>query len=147
MCIEVRKKCHCGQHSVQFHMRDNIMSAEVVAGLSCPSCSPGMTLDRATMLEDNGWIIEYDMDLARMFAITKLAIKTESLSPAFLFDSGYACWREMYPGESEDIAGEREMIIAGKEEDPRGYLTAINSWAINRINRLKKEGWRKAQLA
>jgi hypothetical protein len=69
------------------------------------------------------------------------------VQPGFVFDEGYATWREMYPGETRDIAGERERIIAMKEKDPHEYLTAINAWAVARIDRLKAAGWRKARRA
>lgn len=147
MCVEVKKKCQCGSRQAQFHLRDNIMSPRVLDRLFCPACSAGASLNRETMLTDNGWIIEYDMPLARMYGLTKLSLAAEAISPEFIFDQGYATWREMYPGETDDIAGERERIIARKDEDPGRYLQEINAWAINRINRLKEAGWRKAMLA
>jgi len=147
MCIEVKKKCECGGRQVQFHLRDNIMNPNVLDRLFCPACSTDTPINRETMLQDNGWIIEYDMTLARMYGLSKLRLSAEEINPEFIFDQGYATWREMYPGESEDIAGERERIIARKDENPKRYLQEINAWAINRINRLKEAGWRKAILA
>lgn len=147
MCVEVRKQCECGLKEAQFHMRDNIMSSEVIDRLYCPSCSAKTEMDKETMLDDNGWIIEYDMDLARMYAISKLSMDPTQVNPEFLFDDGYVAWREMYPGETEDIAGEREQIISTKKENPKRYLEEINAWSINRINHLKEVGWRKAQNA
>ena len=52
-----------------------------------------------------------------------------------------------YPGETEDITDERNKIIAMKDSDPKEYLAAINSWAVERIQRLKDDGWRKAVRA
>ncbi len=147
MCKEVKKSCECSQSEAQFHMRDNIMAEEVIDRLFCPSCSPKSAFNAATMIHDNGWIIEYDMMLAKMLGTTKMALPAEQVTPEFLFDLGYASWREMYPGETEDIAEERQEIIKRKDENPRRYLEEINSWAVTRINRLKNEGWRKAQLA
>ncbi|MCB2181853.1 MAG: hypothetical protein KQH63_07500 [Desulfobulbaceae bacterium] len=147
MCVEVKKQCECGKKEAQFHLRDNIMDSEVIDRLFCPSCSPGKPLNHESMIEDNGWIIEYDLTLARMYGISKLSMSAEQMNAAFIFDQGYATWREMYPGETEDIAGEREKIIAKKDENPQQYLQEINAWAITRINQLKAEGWRKARLA
>ena len=31
MCIDVRKTCECGTHTVQFHLRDNIMPPQVIS--------------------------------------------------------------------------------------------------------------------
>jgi hypothetical protein len=119
------------------------MGQEVIECLFCLGCSAAQELDPETMVRDNDWIIEYDMDLARMFAITKLSMDPAHVNPEFLFDEGYVTWREMYPGETEDITDERNKIIAMKDSDPKGYLAAINSWAVERIQRLKDDGWRK----
>ncbi len=147
MCQEVNRNCSCGKQNASFHLRDNIMSQEVIDRLFCPSCAGTVALEHERMVEDNGWVIEYDMDLARMYAIAKLGMEPAQVQPGFVFDEGYVTWREMYPGETRDIADERERIIAMKEKDPRGYLTAINAWAVERIARLKADGWRKAKRA
>ena len=147
MCQEVRKTCSCGECHAQFHLRDNIMGQEVIDRLFCPSCSEKEEFDSETMVKDNRWIIEYDMDLARMFAITKLSMDPSHVNPELIFDEGYVTWREMYPGETEDITEERNKIIALKDSDPKEYLSAINSWAVERIQRLKDDGWRKAVQA
>ncbi len=144
MCQEVRQKCQCGQSEVQFHLRDNVMAPEVIEHLYCPKCSNKANQDNDTNINDNGWVISYDMEIARMFAITKLKMDPEIVNPEFIFDSGYATWREMYPGETEDITHERNEIIATKDQDPKGYLEKIRSWNVERVERLKKEGWRKA---
>ncbi len=147
MCMEVRKTCQCGKQTAQFHMRDNIMSQEVIEELYCPDCSGPEQIDPETMLNDNGWVIKYDMELARFLAVSKLMVDPESVRPGYLFDSGYACWLEMYPGEKEDILEERKEIMALQKEDPSRYLKEISSWNIARIERLKADGWRKAQAA
>ncbi len=147
MCMEVRKTCQCGKQTAQFHMRDNIMSQEVIEELYCPDCSGPEQIDPETMLNDNGWVIKYDMELARFLAVSKLMVDPESVRPGYLFDSGYACWLEMYPGEKEDILEERKEIMALQNEDPTRYLKEISSWNIARIERLKADGWRKAQAA
>ena len=61
--------------------------------------------DSATMLCDNDWIIEYDMELARGLLEKKLQIDPEDVVPEFIFDKGYACWQEMYPGEERRYQG------------------------------------------
>ena len=147
MCLEVRKTCKCGTESAQFHMRDNVMSQEVITELYCPNCSANIDLNPDTMLADNGWVIEYDMDLAKFMAVSKLMVDREAVRPGFVFDGGYACWQEMYPGEQKDILTERKEIMTLQKEDPSRYLKEISSWNISRIKRLKEDGWRKAQAA
>ena len=147
MCMDIRKTCHCGKHSVQLHLRDNIMAKEVVVGLYCPECGADVQLDYQTMLYDNGWVIVYDMDLAKFLAVANLRMEPENVQPGFLFDEGYATWQELYPGEQRDIAAERNDIIKLMAEDQQRYLTEIHRWNIERVARLKAEGWRKVQRA
>ena len=147
MCIDVRKICECGRHTVQFHLRDNIMMPQVIARLFCPECPGDRAYDRATMVYDNDWIIEYDMELARTMLAQKLQIDQDDVVPEFIFDRGYACWQEMYPGEQEDIREEREKIIELLQQDRNVYLQTMQDWNIARIQRLKSAGWRKVQQA
>jgi len=147
MCIEVRKTCECGKQSVQFHLRDNIMSQEVLVALHCPDCAEKAEENPATMINDNNWIIEYDIELAQFLAAAKLEVPPDMVSPEFIFDSGYATWQEMYPGEQNDILDERKDIMELIKTDKTEYLKQINSWNIARVERLKEEGWRKAQAA
>ena len=66
MCIAVFKKCECNAETIQFHLRDNLLGPEVIKRLFCPSCPGSEAFDSQLMLADNGWVIEYDMVLARM---------------------------------------------------------------------------------
>ncbi|HIJ78932.1 MAG: hypothetical protein OEY01_07665 [Desulfobulbaceae bacterium] len=147
MCIDVRKTCECGAQNVQFHLRDNIMRPEVISRLFCPACPGDEPYDGTTMVNDNGWVVEYDMVLARMLAASNLAIDPEELQAVFLFDQGYAAWLEMYPGEREEIMEEKAAIMALAKEDQQKYLQAIQRWNIERVEKLKAAGWRKAKLA
>ena len=107
MCIEVRKTCECGKQNAQFHLRDNILSQEAIVSLHCPECAEKIPFDESSMINDNNWIIEYDMDLARFLAASKLQLMPDTVTPGFIFDSGYATWQEMYPGEQQDVLEER----------------------------------------
>ena len=147
MCIDVRKTCECGANTVQFHLRDNVLLPEVISRLFCPSCSGDTGYSESAMLQDNGWTIEYDMVLAKMLMASKLVMDPEQVVPEFIFDNGYASWLEMYPGEREGIKEERDKIIELLKDDQKKYLQTIQKWNIGRIERLKTEGWRKAQLA
>ena len=147
MCIDVRKTCECGAKTVQFHLRDNLLQADVIQRLFCPNCPGDAGFDECSMLNDNGWVVEYDMILATMLLTAKLQVEPEVVRPEFLFDQGYACWLEMYPGEREEIREEKEKIMTLLRQGQRQYLQAIQSWNIDRVARLKAAGWRKAQQA
>ena len=147
MCIDVRKTCECGARTVQFHLRDNILQSDVIQRVFCPKCPGDVGFDAHSMLNDNGWVVEYDMILATMLLTAKLQVDSEEVCPEFIFDQGYACWLEMYPGEREEIREEKEGIMALQREDQRHYLQTIQRWNIDRVARLKAAGWRKAQQA
>ena len=147
MCIDVRKKCECSNQVVQFHLRDNVLLPEVISRVFCPSCPGDGAFDNGSMLCDNGWTIEYDMVLARALLERKLQIEPEEVTPEFIFDKGYACWQELYPGENEDIKVDRENIIKLLKEDRNEYLLAMQNWNIERIEKLKAAGWRRVQQA
>jgi len=137
-------KCTCGARSVSFHFKDNIMPEQVIKGLYCPSCSKGVTLDPSTMVSDNGWVIRYDMETARFMG--EKHIKGE-ITPNLLLDQGYCSWNGVYPGDNIDSVREREKIIALAKTDPKEYFKKLKSWAVERMEKLKHEGWRKAQNA
>ncbi len=147
MCLAVFKTCECGSNHVQFHLRDNILRPEVIARLYCPSCSGHQAFDQAAMLNDNGWIIEFDMILAYSILSGKKLLLPEQIDPGYIFDQGYCTWLETYPGEREEIKVEREEILALRNSDQNRYLQEMISWNIKRIENLKIKGWRKASLA
>ncbi len=147
MCTQINKKCSCGKKEAAFHLRDDVMTREVLLELHCPACSRGIEFNDRAMLEDNGWIITFDMDLAKGLGTRKLKIDPQEITPEFLFDSGYATWLEIYPGEQAEAREEKEALVKLSKEDPKEYLVRIRDWAIERMSRLKDEGWRKAQSA
>ncbi len=136
MCIDIRKSCECGKRRVQFHLRDNILLPEVIIHLYCPECHGPEKFDGSTMISDNSWIIEYDMALAKMMVVQKLMLGVDTVRPEFLFDQGYACWQEMYPGEQDEIKSEKTKIVALLKRDQKTYLETIQNWNVNRIKEL-----------
>ncbi len=96
-------------------------------------------------MRDN--VLSQEVELARFMTVSKLMLDPDTIRPGYLFDNGYACWLEMYPGEKIDILEERTEIIELQKTDPRRYLQEISNWNIARIDRLKAEGWRKALAA
>jgi hypothetical protein len=142
--MEYSMKCVCNRREASFNFREEIMPPEVISRLYCPECSGEINFDSDSMLADNGWVIEYDMDVARFSALKTPHLLKEELTPALLFDEGYATWRGVYPGDHIDSAREREEIVALARIDPRAYIERIKSWGIKRMERLRQEGWRKA---
>lgn len=147
MCMDIRKSCECGKQRVQFHLRDNILLPDVIERLYCPECHGPVNFGPAAMINDNGWIIEYNMVLAKMMVVQKLMIDADTVTPEFIFDEGYACWQEMYPGEQDEIKTEKTKIVKLLKTDQKRYLETIQNWNIRRIEELKACGWRKVQRA
>lgn len=147
MCVAVFKKCECGAKTVQFHLRDNLLSPEVLTRLFCPACPGDHPFEKANMLNDNGWVIEYDMILARSIIIKTKLLEEAQVTPTYIFDQGYCAWLEIYPGEKGDIKEEKDKILELQKTDQQLYLKEIISWNINRLATLKTAGWRKAQNA
>ncbi|HXX57586.1 MAG TPA: hypothetical protein VEI96_06260 [Thermodesulfovibrionales bacterium] len=141
MCIAHESRCKCGRETVSFHFKDNILPEQTVKNLYCPRCSPDVRVDHDVMVVDNGWVIEYDMDIVG-FSGQKLG--SGPITPAFVFDSGYCTWNGIYPGDHRDSVKERERITALAKADPALYLREMKTWATERLERLRREGWRKA---
>jgi len=142
MCVDHSIKCSCGKNHASLNFRDDILPHEAISALRCPLCSAAVSPDPATMLSDNGWIIEYNMEVAR-FMMNKVAPVT-GITPEFLFDEGYCTWRGVYPGDHIDSALEREELLKLAKTDPKRYFAEFKSWGINRMERLARAGWRKA---
>ena len=141
MCIDHKMTCKCGSNSASFNFKDDVVPAEVIDNLYCPVCSDNISLNTETMLADNGWIIEYDMDVAR-FAASKLPYA--EITPELLFDDGYCTWRGVYPSDHIDSVIEREELVKLAKINPKKYLEEFKKWGLERMERLALEGWRKA---
>lgn len=144
MCMDHSVVCKCGRRDASFNFKNEIMPPETIEKLYCPECSQEVSFDREVMISDNGWIVRYDMDVAGVYSSRLPAGHQEKLSADLLFDEGYVTWRGVYPGDHIDTAQEREELAKLAKVDPKRYFTEMRNWAINRMSRLKEEGWRKA---
>jgi hypothetical protein len=142
MCVDHSKICSCGKSSASFNFRDDILPYETVTTVYCPECSRTVNLDNATMLSDNGWVIDYNMEVAR-FMMQKKAPASQ-VTPEFLFDEGYCTWRGVYPGDHIDSAREREELLKLAKTDKKRYFEEFKTWGVKRMERLALAGWRKA---
>jgi hypothetical protein len=139
--MDYKLKCCCGKLTASFNLRDGVMPVEIVNRLYCPECSGDITYDPRIMIYDNGWIIEYDMDIAGVMGQNLPAVE---ITPAFLFDEGYCTWRGIYPSDHIDSVCEREEIVKLAKTDPKRYFREIKEWGLKRMERLAADGWRKA---
>lgn len=142
MCIDHSVNCSCGKGTASFNFRDNILPFEAIVKLSCPVCSQRAPFEPSTMIADNGWIIEFDMDVAR-FMLQKAA-PAGQVTPEFIFDEGYCTWRGVTPSDHIDSVTERNALLHLAQTDRKRYFEEFKNWSINRMERLAREGWRKA---
>ncbi|HAM51262.1 MAG TPA: hypothetical protein DCP92_11445 [Nitrospiraceae bacterium] len=144
MCLAYETNCCCGKDVAGFHFKDEIMSREVIRKVYCQDCSRDVPFNPKAMIADNGWIIEYEIDVA-LFQAQRIRPGTVEITPDFIFDEDYCTWRGIYPTDHIDRLAEREAIVKLAKINPRKYLAEIKEWAKSRMERLSQEGWRKAQ--
>lgn len=143
MCMTNEISCVCGSERVSLHHGDSILPGDVIKAIHCPQCS-GVSFNQATMIRDNDWIIEYDMEIAGVFA-HQIRTKKEDITPDYIFDNGYASWNGYTPNDTKAAAKEKMAILELARTDKRRYMAEIKSWTENRLKRLAGEGWRKAK--
>jgi hypothetical protein len=142
MCMNLRRYCTCGRNSAHLSCRDNLLPGEILINLFCPECRPEH-LGQDTMLQDCGWVLEYDVERAQ--AILALRGIKNPATPAFIFDAGYLSWQGLAPGDQEINTRLHQRLAPLIEQDLNLYLTSLRSeWGAH-VAQLKTAGWRKAQ--
>ena len=144
MCMDHAVHCQCGSKTARFQFKDSLLPPEAIMDLRCPACASGVTFDPQTMLRDNGWVLVFNMEIAR-FMLNKLPVPASRITPEFLFDEGYGTWRGITPTDALDSVCEREQILHYAKTDPKRYFHELRTWGTARMTRLAKEGWRKAR--
>jgi hypothetical protein len=134
--------CSCGKGSASFNFRNDVLPFEVIIKLNCPACSQSAPFDPSTMIVDNGWMLEFDMEIAN-FMLQKAA-HGGRVTPEFIFDEGYCTWRGVTPSDHIDSVRERNELLKLAQTDRKRYFEEFKNWGINRMERLAREGWRKA---
>lgn len=145
MCRMEARRCRCGRGSAYLNFRDNLLPPEVLVNLYCPECSPHQDFDPETMVADCGWVLEYDMEAAHFF-FRRQGIR-RPLSPELIFDEGYLTWQGFSPGDHEFRHALKERLAPLIQEDLTFYLERLKTEWLAHVERLKAEGWRRAQKA
>ncbi len=145
MCLNERRSCRCGRNAAFLIFRDNLLSPEILVNLFCPECRGRAIWNGDTMLEDCGWILEYDLDQAQAL-LTRWGV-TSRATPEFLFDEGYLSWQGLAPGDQEVNARMHRRLAPLIEQDLALYLKTLKAEWLEHVAGLKAAGWRKAQNA
>lgn len=143
MCMNQRRFCECGANSAFFSFRDNLLPPEILVSLYCPRCRPTAALDETTLLEDCGWVLEFDVERAQVFF--DLRSLKQRATPAFLFDEGYLSWQSLAPGDEEINARLHRRLEPLVRQDYILYLKTLKTEWTAHVAGLKAAGWRKAQ--
>lgn len=146
MCQATVTICQCGKNHAAMHYGNNILPQNIVHALYCPECSPGAEFEAENVLADNGWLIDYEIEGAKLFA-PQMGVDAEQVTPEFIFDEGYCTWVGYTPTDQEDSFKEKEAIIELAKTDRARYFQAMKDWSVNRVKQLSEAGWRKAKLA
>jgi hypothetical protein len=138
-----RRYCQCGHNWAVLIFRDNLLPPEVLLHLYCPECRGQARWDGATMLEDCGWVLEYDVDRAQNYFNLR-GVKGPA-TPEFLFDQGYLSWQGLAPGDEEENRRLHQRLAPLIETDLARYLQTLKEEWVAHVAALKAAGWRKAQ--
>lgn len=145
MCMNQRRSCLCGHSSAFLIFRDNLLFPEILVNLYCPECRSRVEWEEATMLEDCGWVLEYDV--ARAQVLLELRGVKHRTTPAFIFDEGYLTWQGLSPGDHEVNTRLHRRLAPLIEQDLALYLKSLKNEWLEHVAALKAAGWRKAQHA
>lgn len=144
MCRAVTRECTCGHEMASMHHANSVLPEEAIVAVYCPDCS--VEFNEATMIADNGWTIEYDMDLVRAL-LPRYGVETDTITPGFIFDEGYSSWNGLTPTDVYDKAMEFNDVVNSTKGDKRAYFETMRTWTLERTSRLAADGWRKAKSA
>ncbi len=145
MCFHQKRSCECGHHEATIFHRDSILPEEILVSVFCPDCRSQARFDPETMMEDAGWILEYDMAAARFYFADKGVAR--EITPEWLFDNDYCSWYGLTPTDMEENARLHARLDSLKRTDVPKFMRKLTAERIARVAKLKEEGWRKAQSA
>lgn len=143
MCMHQKLSCMCGKNLAYLFHRDDILPEEVVMNLYCPECRSNVAWDRATMIGDLGWIIEYDMDAASFYLQAKGL--NDVITPDFIFDNDYCSWYGMSPRDLDENTRVHEELLPLQKKDKLLYFNELKQRRLAHFEELKNAGWRKAR--
>lgn len=142
MCESYFVTCQCKEKKAELFFGKMLLSQNSVKRLFCPACSLGLEEALPEMVYDNGWVLELNMDIIKLQALT-FGVPAEELTADWVFDSGYVTWLGITPDDTEQRNREREEIQDLAKTDVGAYIQAMKDWGIGREKRFSKEGWRK----
>lgn len=80
--------CACGSNTIELTFHEG-MPAEVVNQAYCPVCDDHGFVNRDAFPIPGGWQLDFNLDVARMFAMARLKIDPALINPGFIIDNRY----------------------------------------------------------
>jgi hypothetical protein len=145
MCMMEIRRCVCGQRTAYLNFRDYILPPHILVNLYCPDCSAQARFDPETMVTDCGWVMEFDMEGAHACFIKRGL--WPDLSPEYIFDQGYLTWQGFSPLDHELRAQLHQRLAPLIKQDLNLFLQSLKTEWLAHVEKLKAEGWRRAQTA
>lgn len=145
MCMNARRFCHCGRNAAFLIFRNNLLPPEILVNLYCPECGSQVLWDGDTMLQDCGWVLEYDVSRAQAY-LEHRGVQGRA-TPEFLFDEGYLTWQGLAPGDHEVNTELHQRLAPLIGKNLALYLQSLKTEWLAHVAALKAAGWRKAQHA
>ncbi|MDP1807967.1 MAG: hypothetical protein Q8L35_00300 [Actinomycetota bacterium] len=146
MCHAQNRICECSADTAILHFGNNVLPENIVRALYCPKCGQTVDFIPESMLKDNGWIIDFEIEGARLFA-HEFPAAPDEITPEYIFDKGFCTWVGYTPTDQLDSYNEKTDIIELAKTDRARYFQEMKDWSINRAKRLAEAGWRKAKAA
>lgn len=143
MCQMFRKECSCGQRTGEIFFGNMLLDEASVVELYCPQCSATVDPDPVSMVEDNGWLLELDPDILKVYS-PRMQLDPETVNASQVFDADFVTWVGFSPEDNKRRAEERERIIQETAGDKKAQFMALKQWAMDREKKFVTEGWRKA---
>ncbi len=143
MCQSYRKPCACGQRTAELFFGKMVLDEAAVRGVYCPECSSTVDVDTRSMVEDNGWLLDLDVEVLEAFA-PRMDMTPDSVTAERVFDEDYVTWVGFSPEDNVQRSRERAEIEKSTAGDVKSHFEALKKWALEREKRFYDEGWRKA---
>ena len=144
MCFYQKRPCVCGKKEAYIFHRDELLPEEVLTHLYCPECSERAEWNVHAMIEDGGWILEYNMVVARYYFHFKQGNLHYPVTPEFIFDGDYCSWYGLTPTDLEDNARMHRELLPLQRQDKRRYIYKLREICQAKVAGLKEAGWRKS---
>lgn len=80
--------CTCGKNRITLSFSEG-MPVEVVDKVYCPQCETNGHPHQKAWPVAGDWFLRFDIEVAKMFTMAKLAIDPALVNPGFIVDRGF----------------------------------------------------------